>query len=164
MPVCDKICLTTDFSHSAEAAVPYAVTLAKNFKATISLVHVFDGTSLFDAAEEAGEGEFPNPAHWIDPLFPRLEARLTALAAEYSSRNNVSFIPVLLKGSTIKEIVKFLKNEKMGYLVIATHGRTGLNHALFGSVADRLVRSSPCPVLIVRPELTGVAEDGHTQF
>ena len=63
-----QICITTDFSENSETAIPYGVELAKRFNSRIWLVHVFDGTYLYDAAQEAGEGHFPNPAHWIDPL------------------------------------------------------------------------------------------------
>ena len=145
------ICLTTDFSKNAEAAVPLAAKLARQFNGKVFLVHVFDGAYLFEAFAEAGEGDFPNPAHWIDPLYPRLEKRLKELADEYSAREKTLFSPVLLKGNKVQETVKFLADQQINCLVIATHGRTGLGHLMLGSMAEHLVRLSPCPVLTVCP-------------
>ena len=146
-----KICLTTDFSKNAEAALPFAASLARRFSSAILLVHVFDGNYLYDAAREADEDQFPNPAHWIDPIYHKLEMRLKQLAADYSQRENIVFTPVLLKGDTIDEIVKYIRGNGIDCLAIATHGRRGVSHLLHGSVAERLVRISPCPVLSVRP-------------
>lgn len=146
-----KICLTTDFSKNAAAALPYAVTLARQFNGEISLVHVFDGMYLYEAAVEAEEGEFPNPAHWLDPIYKRLEVRIKELAVEYAKRENVSFTPVLLTGHAVDQIVEFLNVNRMDCLVIATHGRKGISHALYGSIAESLVRLSPLPVITIRP-------------
>ena len=150
-----KICLTTDFSRNAEAALPAAASIGRSFNSTMLLVHVFDGSFLYDAALEADEGQFPNPAHWIDPIYHKLEIRLKQLAADYSQRENIAFTPVLLKGDTIDEIVKFIRTNGIDCLAIATHGRRGVSHLLHGSVAERLVRISPCPVLSVRPNVPG---------
>ena len=146
-----EICLTTDFSKNAEAAVPYAVELARRDGGKIWLVHVFDGTYLYEATREADEAAFPNPAHWIDPIYHRLQTRIQELATEYTAREGVVFTPVLLNGDPIDEIVKFIQSHALDCLTIATHGYRGISHALYGSVAERLVRTSPCPVLSVRP-------------
>ena len=147
-----NICVATDFSKNSEAAVPFAVGMAQKFGGKISLVHVFDGTYLFDAAAEAGDPNFTTPQHWIDPIYPKLKIKLNELAIAWSARDGVPFSPVLLTGHTIKEISKFVRDAKVNLLVISTHGRTGLSHAVFGSIAERLVQLSPCPVLTVRPE------------
>lgn len=146
-----NICLTTDFSKNAEAALPYAVTLARQFNGTISLVHVFDGLYLYEAAIEAEDGEFPNPTHWIDPIYGRLEIKLNALADKYSKQENIQVRPVLLKGNAVDQVVEFVAANKMDCLVISTHGRKGIRHALYGSIAERLIRTSHFPVLTIHP-------------
>ena len=146
-----NICVTTDFSINSAAVIPYALDIAKLYSSQIWLVHVFDGTYLYEAAEEGGEGHFPNPAHWLDPIYARLENKLQEDAAQLSANHGIRFNPVLLKGDTVSEIVKYIKSAEVDCLILSTHGRTGLAHMLFGSIAERLVRSSSCPVLTIRP-------------
>jgi nucleotide-binding universal stress UspA family protein len=57
----------------------------------------------------------------------------------------------LRRGAAFVEIVRYARDEGVDLITIATHGRTGLRHALFGSVAEKVVRKAPCPVLSVRP-------------
>ena len=146
-----NICLTTDFSTNCTAVIPFAVDLAKKFNGIIWYVHVFDGMYLIEAAAEAGEGHFPNPSHWIDPLYNKLGTKLREEAIALSAAHGVHFNPVMLRGNAVVEIVKLIKKENMDCLMLTTHGRTGVAHFLFGSTAERLVRFSPCPVLTVRP-------------
>ena len=58
----------------------------------------------------------------------------------------------MLEGSPKAEIVRYARAENIDLIVISTHGRTGLAHMLIGSVAETVVRTSPCPVLTVRPK------------
>jgi len=55
-----------------------------------------------------------------------------------------------LEGRPFVEIIRYAREKAVGLVVIATHGRTGLTHALFGSVAEKVVRKAPCPVLVVK--------------
>jgi nucleotide-binding universal stress UspA family protein len=67
---------------------------------------------------------------------------------------------LVVVGSPSHEIVKVATAEKVDLIVIATHGRTGLSHLVMGSVAERVVRTAPCPVMTIRP-VAVTAEHGH---
>jgi len=144
-----NIWLTTDFSKNSEAAVPYAAEFARRFGGSVTLVHVFDGTYLSEAAEEGAVGLVA--AHWIDPIYERLGDMLKERAAKIAEQEKIVVNPLILRGNTVGEIIKGLKHHKADCLVIATHGRTGISHTLWGSIAERLVRLSPCPVFSANP-------------
>ena len=144
-----NIWLATDFSDNSAAAVPYAVELARHFSGHVTLVHVFDGTYLSEAIGDGMVGI--EAAHWIDPIYERLGTIVRERAASLAEREKIPVTPLLLRGNTVREIIKGLQQHKADCLVISTHGRTGLNHAVWGSIAERLVRISPCPVFSINP-------------
>jgi len=144
-----SIWLATDFSENSASAVPYAVELARRFGGNVTLVHVFDGTYLSEAISDGVVGI--EATHWIDPVYERLGAKVRERAASLAEREKIPVTPLLLRGNTVVEIINGLKQHRVDCLVIATHGRTGVSHALWGSVAERLVRLSPCPVFSVNP-------------
>ena len=59
---------------------------------------------------------------------------------------------VIRTGAAFVEIIDYARSESMDLIIIGTHGRTGLEHILIGSVAERVIRKAPCPVLTVRPK------------
>ena len=69
----------------------------------------------------------------------------------WKMKNNTNLEQVILHGEPHREIVKYAQENEIDLVVIATHGRTGLAHMLMGSVAERIVRLSPVPVLAVKP-------------
>ena len=72
---------------------------------------------------------------------------------EAFAKNRLAGVPVrtaFLEGRPFVEIIRYARDHKIDLVVIATHGRTGLTHALFGSVAEKVVRKAPCPVLVVK--------------
>jgi nucleotide-binding universal stress UspA family protein len=139
-----KILLPTDLSEYAVGARPYAVELARTFGAALHLLSVVD-------------------AHWVGPVvsaeFPgQIEdtLRLHRQAAERGVRaqaDEITGIPVraeVVVGAPHVEIVRYARREEIDLIVLATHGRTGLAHALIGSVAEKVVQMAPCPVLTVK--------------
>ncbi|MBI3829191.1 MAG: universal stress protein [Planctomycetes bacterium] len=145
-----KIALTTDFSANADAATAYAVKLAKAFEGRIALIHVFDDSFVYNTMLVGG-GMYESPTKWIEASKVHLKKQLDEKAAELASKERVPVESVLLEGNITEEILEYLKEHKMECLVTATHGRTGLAHVILGSIAERLVRASPCPTLTVRP-------------
>jgi len=145
-----NILVTTDLSENANAALPYATELARRFNGHIELVYVFEDVLYFPMAPEPG-------SYMIDPIQIMESARserkkkLEELAKAVSDGEHIEIKPVLLEGHPATKIVKYAADNKFDCLVVATHGRTGLAHFVFGSVAERLVRMSACPVLSVRP-------------
>lgn len=128
-----NILVTTDLSKNATAVEPYAAELARRFKAQIEMVHVFD------------------PIHFIASNRERRAEDLKKAANVFADREHIEVNTVLLEGHPVTEIVRYAKAQNATCLAIATHGWTGLNHLLLGSVAEQLVRTIHCPVFSVRP-------------
>jgi len=147
-----SILLTTDFSAYADAAIPYAGELARDFHGRIRLLHVFDDTPL-----AAGfTGDIYVPFDWIDAARKERRARLQILAEKISLDEKVEVQPCMREGSAKQGILDEAKECQADCIVIATHGRTGIPHFLFGSVAEQVVRLSPCPVMTIRPAGTEI--------
>jgi nucleotide-binding universal stress UspA family protein len=146
-----KIFVTTDLSENSNAAVPYAAELARRYDGRLELIYVFEDILYFPTAPEPG-------SYAIDPVQIMESARIERkkqldLAAKLCSEmEKVEVKPVLLEGHPPTKIIKYATEQKPDCLVVATHGRTGLSHLVFGSVAERLVRMSVCPVLSIRPQ------------
>lgn len=140
-----KILFATDFSEGSKHALPYAVDLAKRYGAKLFFVHV-----VYDVAQSAG---WYVPHISVDEVYKDLEK---AAKAELDKtfiddmRGFKDIEHVVVKGVPYEEITKFAEANKVDMIVIATHGRTGLDRLLFGSTAEQVVRYAPCPVLSVR--------------
>jgi universal stress protein A len=129
----------TDFSASAIQAVTAAFELAQTFGAKLSLLHVIEV-----------------PAYAIEVALPlealerdaRRELALLLPEAEAAHMDVTRLVDV---GVPYQKIVETATAEQVDLIVMATHGRTGLSHLVLGSVAERMVRLAPCPVLTIRP-------------
>ena len=143
-----KLLVPTDFSEDSEQAARYAVELAKRFQAEIHCVHVVDiPADLLSTSAYYMTG--PSEA-FLDQIREESKKNLEAFAD-----NNLEGVQVqtaFLEGSPFVEIIRYARNQQIDLVVIATHGRTGLKHVLFGSVAEKVVRKAPCPVLVVKRE------------
>jgi universal stress protein A len=131
-----KILFPTDFSHTGDAALKMATTLARDSGATLLIVHVEESPNVY-----AG-GEFyygiPNPPS--DELRRMLEEVKPADPSVPCEHR-------LLSGDPAATIVRLAEDEKADMIVMGTHGRTGIIRMLMGSVAEAIVRRAPCPVL-----------------
>jgi nucleotide-binding universal stress UspA family protein len=127
-----KILVTTDLSVHSLEALEYAVSLGSLYGSRIYLLHVIEAKGTHRKPEEEAKAAFEE--------FVRAHVHA-------SSPLQV----VTRKGIPADEIIRFAGNEGMDLVVIATHGRTGLQHIWMGSVAERVVRHSTVPVLTVKP-------------
>jgi nucleotide-binding universal stress UspA family protein len=137
----------TDFSAAAASALPYVTSLSQRYQAEIHLLHVAEDLARFEHYWGSG----PNQKH-IDELHKFAlkisRERLTALCA--NSLNGCPRYHIhLLLGDPAKEIIKTIEELGVDLVVMATHGVRG--NFPFGSVAERVVRSSSVPVLTVNP-------------
>ncbi len=142
-----RILWPTDFSSLARAALPHAVGLAANHEAELVLLHVIPSSALYAVPELSGAAaerfDRENRAQG--------KAQLRKTAAEIKRvAPDVRVHSLQAEGSPPREIVRAARRLKCDLLVLATRGRTGLPHLLMGSVAERVVRTAPCPVLTVR--------------
>ena len=143
-----RILMGTDFSDYSKEALDDAVLLAKQFGADLYLLHVFDvPTYIPGVASVAG----PEVFEWIRTFREEERKRLETLAEEFRQRG-VMVHPILKEGIPFREIPKAAKEISADLIVLGTHGRTGLDRLMMGSVAERVVRRSPCRILLVRPK------------
>jgi len=144
-----RILVPTDFSEHSEQAAAYAVELAKRFNAEeVHCLHVSDIPADLLATSAyymTGPSE-----DFIAQVRAESQKNLDAFIAK-----NLQGVPVkkaFIEGRPFAEIVTYARDNDVELIVIATHGRTGLKHTLFGSVAEKVIRKAPCPVLVVRRE------------
>ena len=140
-----RIIVPTDFSSCAEEAWGAAQRLAKAFGSELVLVHVLVEPAAFSGAPFArglGEDMLAEARRWAER---EIETRAQR-ARDAGLRARVQ----LRVGNAAREIVDFATDERADLIVIGTHGRGGLDRALLGSVADRVIRQAPCHVLSVR--------------
>jgi nucleotide-binding universal stress UspA family protein len=132
------ICCPLDLCDASRAALPLAIQLARQLDAELLLLHVLS----FDPAVP----EPLPPAHDL----PALVRRELAGARRQAVRAGVRSVRVAVRtGDPAEEIVELVRREPIDLLVMGTHARKGLQRVALGSVAARVVRSAPCPVLTV---------------
>jgi len=140
-----RILVPTDFSESAHHALRYAISLAQEFHAEIGLLHVVEDMAVGYASDL-----FPVPmAEVFQEVSAYARKELAALAAEVRSRG-VEAREHVVQGKPSAEIVRIAREDAVDMIIMGTHGRGVLDHALFGSTTERVVRKAPCPVLTCR--------------
>jgi nucleotide-binding universal stress UspA family protein len=140
-----NILVPTDFSGPSERALDYAIDLAAKLDATIHVVNVV-GWQLLGAAHGLVLSAGP-----IDELLVGCQRTLDALVK--SRFGKVAFGPTLLKTGDPRDLIdEAARDVKADLIVMSTHGRRGVSRLLLGSVAESVVRTAPCPVLLVRPD------------
>ena len=138
------ILVPMDFSNCARKALQYAIPLARQQDASITLLYVAP-----NPAYAAGEyGGFDHGA-LVSEMRASGEKQLTALVAG-EIKGQLPVETMVRSGSPAAEIVSVASSLPADLIVISTHGHTGLKQFLLGSVAEHVVRRAPCPVLVVR--------------
>jgi universal stress protein A len=140
-----QILAPTDFSEYSKQAIAYASELAQKFGAKLVLLHVVE--------PPAYPIEGLPPTHLGGTFLEDLE-RQAALDLEQvppsAQETKVEMARRVVVGIPYRKIVEVAEAEKVDLIVMATHGRTGLGHLIMGSVAERVVRTAPSPVLTIR--------------
>jgi universal stress protein A len=136
MQTIQHILCPTDFSETAEQAMRYADQLAAEAGAELTLVHAFDTPATWTLAGQE---------HSRDP---RLQQQLDALLAD--SPHSLKIHRLQHAGDAGKVICWMAQDRHCDLIVMGTHGRTGLRHLLFGSVAEYVLRHARCPVITIR--------------
>ncbi|HUL59413.1 MAG TPA: universal stress protein [Anaeromyxobacteraceae bacterium] len=148
MPNADwkRICCPIDFSDTARVAMDTACDLAKRLGARLVLLHAYPipGYTFPDGSVVASP-------KMMDELAAQAARHLDEWKREAEGRGCAGVEVARAVGEPAAEIVAFAKANAIDLVVMGTHGRTGLEHALMGSIAERVVRRASCPVLTVRP-------------
>jgi nucleotide-binding universal stress UspA family protein len=140
------ILVPTDFSEASEAALEYAKGLAAAFGASIHVVHVTEDLLAHAWSAEVYVASMPNLREEIDR---EARERLAAMLTD-AEREQFRVTATVIAGNPFLEVVRYAKANSVDLIVMGTHGRGPIAHMLMGSVAEKVVRKSPCPVLTVR--------------
>jgi nucleotide-binding universal stress UspA family protein len=136
MQTVTRILCPTDFSTGAAKAVEYAEKLAREADAELFLVHAFDTPVTYTISGQE------------HPRDPRIQEDLDAVLANSQHKPKIHR---LQHAGTPGEVICWMaQDNKCDLIVMGTHGRTGLSHVLFGSIAEYVLRHARCPVLTVR--------------
>ena len=139
------ILFPTDFSNGARAAMDHAISLAKDYQAKLILLYVIQDISIAEwyipstisageLIEDMQKSAWQEMDKWIDEV----------------SKQVKDVEKMVVRGVPFVEIIQTAKERNADLIVIGTHGRTGIDHMLFGSTAEKVVRKAACPVLTVR--------------
>jgi nucleotide-binding universal stress UspA family protein len=139
-----KILVPVDFSTNSAEAMRVAADLSRHFEGKLTLVHVFQPISY-----ALPEGYVMYSAGQYDELLAAFEAQLLNAKKETKAAGALSVETTLLQGLPGMAISELASAQKFDLIVMGTHGRSGLKHLMLGSVAERVLRHAPCPVLIV---------------
>ncbi len=141
-----KILVPQDFSEYSLHALKYAVTFAELFKSELIILHIVEPI-VYPADFSFGQVSIPAME---EEIRKHSEEQLNELV-EREIPAGIKATPMIRVGKPFIEIVEVAKGENADLIVISSHGRTGMDHVLFGSTADKVVRKAPCPVLTIRP-------------
>lgn len=144
-----NILVPIDFSDYSKNALKYAVQFAKQFSSKLLLVYVVE-PMIYPA--DFSMGQVAIPSNDID-LHARAEEELKKLANEINE--GIVIDTIIKTGKPFVEIIDTASEKDIDLIIIATHGHTGVEHLLFGSTAEKVVRKAPCPVLTLREPIKG---------
>jgi universal stress protein A len=151
MKTIHKILVPVDFSAPSKRALDMALTIASRYQASIELMHAVDFPSdmLPDNVSVAGAAPMTFEHYAHEGAEREMKSLLDSMAEELSHAG-VTVTSRIVRGEAAEAIVELVTKEHHDLVVMGTHGRTGLDHILLGSVAERVVRRSPSPVLTTR--------------
>ena len=143
-----RILVPVDFSRYAEEALDYARALATFHEATLEVLHVIEEPAFpafYGAAYKGAHGQLP----------PDLEEE-TRLAMEHLAEavrgadveRGIGYY--VRRGRAAREIIQLAKEHDIDLIVMGSHGLTGLDRLMLGSVAEKVVRGAPCPVFVIK--------------
>jgi universal stress protein A len=138
------ILVPTDFSTYAEQALDYAITLAQCLQARVTLIHV-----ISPGIWGTGEVTTAPPPGYFEEIEADAQQQIE-VALQRVHAAGLEGQPLVVYGAPFERIITVARDQGVDLIVMGTHGRTGLPHLLLGSVAERVVRLAPCPVLVTR--------------
>jgi len=140
-----KVLCPVDFSESSDHALQYARAFSESYGSRLVMLHVIEVPHL-PSYSTFGIPEIYYP---VEDIQKQCEESMDELVKKYSSEKYEISGEVVV-GTAFVEIVQKAKKEDFDLIVLGTHGRSGLRHIIIGSVAEKVVRKAPCPVLSVK--------------
>jgi nucleotide-binding universal stress UspA family protein len=153
MILMNNVLVATDFGEASDTALNYGRALARTFGSRLHLLHVTENVYMKTVGGDAYVTVFPDLQKDVDDAARKqLEERVDA--------DTPTTVVLLTSNTAAASIVEYAKTHSIDLIVVGTHGRGAVAHLLMGSVAERIVRAAPCPVLTVRqPEREFVVPD-----
>lgn len=142
-----KVVYPTDFSKLSLYALGYAREFVEAFRAEIHCIHVVEGIYQYEAGIPGDGGAALSIG---GDMMDLANMKMKEFREKFLEGLNVPTTTKILSGSAFLEIINYTKEIDADLIVIGTHGHTGLAHVLLGSVTEKIVRKSPCPVLSIR--------------
>jgi len=145
-----KILVPIDFSDYSKNSLKYAVNFADQFNSEITLIYVVEPV-IYPPDFSMGQIAIPSVnAEWDLKAKEELEK-----LAKQEIPESVKVSVKIKTGKPFLEIIDTAAEENVDLIIIATHGHSGVEHILFGSTAEKVVRKAPCPVLTLREPIKG---------
>jgi nucleotide-binding universal stress UspA family protein len=141
---CRSIVIATDGSDNTQKAISFGIKLAKLNGALVYALHVVDASSVTQSWTAGKET--------MNEILREDGLKATSKVKECGETSGVEVKEVILEGHPSEEIIDFAENNDIDLIVMGTLGKTGLDRFLMGSVAEKVVRNSKVPVLVVRGE------------
>ncbi len=149
-PEINKVLVPIDFSDYSKGALRYAVNFARSFSAEVILIYVVEPVIY---PPDFSMGQIAIPTVGLD-MDKRASEELEKLAKKEIPQD-MKVKTIIRAGKPFFEIVETAAEENVDMIIIATHGHSGVEHILFGSTAEKVVRKAPCPVLTLREPIKG---------
>lgn len=143
----EKILVPIDFGLHSTEAIRRAVDVAAHYGASLTLVYVYEPLDY-----ALPEGYALYTPEQVGQLLEDFRERLRTTAGQVEAMGAQGATHEVLTGSAAGEIVEYARAHAFDLIVMGTHGRRGLSHLLMGSVAERVLRTAPCPVLTVKAQ------------
>ena len=147
-----NVLYATDFSATSEAALPYATTICRKFGSTLHVAHVVSDTSVLLTT---GGVDYVAIADLYDDATTEAQNKLQKVTTPLCDTPHRTYVR---HGRVWPNLSGIIAENEIDLIVVGTHGRTGLGKLLMGSVAEDVLRHSPCPVLTVGPKVCGRAK------
>ncbi len=144
MALVNHILIAIDFSACSRRALEYGATMAAQFGARISILHIYASPVIV-----VPEAVIPLTTHDLQQLLDRMQAGLDEAVAAARALGAGEIETALVEGDAWHEIVRFAEDRACDLVVVGTHGRGAIKHFILGSVAEKVVRKAGRPVLVV---------------
>ncbi|MCF7973929.1 MAG: universal stress protein [Phycisphaerae bacterium] len=149
MTTIKSILYPTDFSEHSQVAVPLAIDLAKRYDTELHCLHVVDTNHEFFMQSGIVAPMIAQPITG-EALVAEAQKRMDDFVTQHLSEAGNSVRKSVIEGNPFEQIIRFVRDRQIGLLVMGTHGHSALASMLLGSVAEKVIRKAPCPVLSIR--------------
>ena len=141
-----KILFPLDLTENSSKILPYVLSVSEKYNSQIYLIHVVQDLNKW------GKLYVPHPSldKFQEEAIKNAEKAMDKIC-ENQLQSCPNFQKRVVSGDTVDEILKIIESENIDLLIMGTHGRKGLEHVIFGSVAENIVKKSPVPVLSINP-------------